>query len=108
MTVPAAPPAAGPDRALDPEPPAPGPPEELLPVTGVVAVPEGDRASATDSPTTAHSSAAATIHPTRLFDRHGVGFRCRRACSSPVTEAVGTGERGGGGGGPSGTPGPSA
>jgi hypothetical protein len=29
-TVPEAPPAAGPDRALDPPPPDPGPPAELL------------------------------------------------------------------------------
>jgi hypothetical protein len=90
-TVPAAPPAAGPDRALDPPPPDPGPPAALLllPGTDCADVAEGDdEAKLTESPITAHISAAqaATIHRLLLFDSnrrtHG-----RRACPGTVTEA---------------------
>jgi len=109
LTVPAAPPGAGPDRALDPslldpeqlpellaealaeglaEPLAEGLAEllaeglaELLAELRSFAAAEGDVARPTESPTTAHVSAAATIHPLLLFDsnRRPLG---RRACSS--------------------------
>jgi hypothetical protein len=46
MTVPDAPPAAGPDRALDPPPPDPRPPAGPLPAAGA----EGDVAVALEAP----------------------------------------------------------
>jgi len=64
LTVPDAPPEAGPDRALDPAPPDPRPPAEPL----AAAVAEGDVAVADDvpqaaaSPITADISTAAMIH----------------------------------------------
>jgi hypothetical protein len=100
LTVPAAPPGAGPDRALDPSPLDPEQLPELLaealaeglaeplaeglaeplPELRSLAVAEEDVASPTESPITAHVSAAATIHPLLLFDsnRRPLG---RRACS---------------------------
>ena len=68
----------------------PGP--ELLDVA------EGDVARPTESPTTAHVSAAATTHPLLLFDsnRRTLG---QRACLAIVTEADESGEDAGGGGG---------
>jgi len=83
-TVPDAPPAAGPDRALDPE--------------GDVAVAEGDVAQPAESPITPHMSAAAAIHPLLLFDsnRRTLG---RRAWLAMVAEADESGEDNGGGGG---------
>jgi hypothetical protein len=42
LTVPDDPPAAGPDRALDPPPPGPGPPAAPLPGAPFAAVAEGD------------------------------------------------------------------
>jgi hypothetical protein len=99
LTVPDAPPSAGPDRALDPAPPPaagapapnPAPPATPLPGTKCLAVDEGDTASAMESAITAHSSAAATIHPLILFDssRPTLG---QRACLAVVTEADGSGE----------------
>jgi hypothetical protein len=67
LTVPDDPPAAGPDRALDP-PPAAGPPVALLPavVEGAVAVVEEAVVQPAASPITAHVTAA-TVHPRRLF-----------------------------------------
>ena len=62
-TVPDAPPAAVPDRALDP-PPDPVLPATPPPGTGRSAV--GDVATATESPTTAAISAAAHLLVTRL------------------------------------------
>jgi hypothetical protein len=95
LTVPDAPPAAGPDRALDP-PPDPKPPAEPLPA----AVAEGDVAFAEDvpqaeSPIAAHISAAAMIHRLLLFDsnRRTLG---RRSCLAMVTEADESGEDAGG------------
>jgi hypothetical protein len=93
LTVPAAPPGAGPDRALDPSPLDPEQLPELLlglplglvlgllPELRGLAVAEGDVARPTESPITAHVSAAATIHPLLLFDtsRRALG---RRACLS--------------------------
>jgi hypothetical protein len=89
LTVPAAPPGAGPDRALDP---APLDPEQLpglllglllglVPELRGLAAAGGDVARPTESPITAHVSAAATIHPLLLLDtnRRALG---RRACSS--------------------------
>jgi hypothetical protein len=88
-TVPAAPPAAGPDRALDPPPPAVAEEEG----DGVVA--EGDGAQPAESPITAHISTAATIHPFRLFDS-SCRTRGRRACLAMITEADKSGEDTGG------------
>src|ERR1700730_13906354 len=73
LTVPNAPPAAGPDRALDP------PPRAMVEEDAVVAD-EGaadteDEARPTESPVAAHISAAATIRPRRVFDRD-----CRTSC----------------------------
>lgn len=85
-TVPADPPAAGPDRALDPPPPGPGRPDVA---EGDVAVPDGDVAHPAESPITAGT--AATIHPLLLFDsgRRALG---RRACLATVAEADRSGE----------------
>ena len=93
LTVPDAPPAAGPDRALDPPPPDPRPAEPLP-----AAVAEGDVAVPEDVPQpaiTAHISAPATIHRLRLFDsnRRTLG---RRRCLAVVTEADESGEDTGG------------
>jgi hypothetical protein len=99
LTLPDDPPAAGPDRALDP-PPDPGPPATPLPgapcpavaeedvavVEGDVAVVEGCVAEQPESPITADISAAATIHPLFLFDSNRRTLD-RRACSAMVTEA---------------------
>jgi hypothetical protein len=68
LTVPVAPPAAGPERALDPAPPDRGPPSALLSKDGCAAVAKGEAATVMDSPITAHSSTAATIQPLILFD----------------------------------------
>src|SRR5689334_9106118 len=48
VTVPVAPPAAGPERALDPAPPDRGPPPALLPKDGCAAVAEGEAATVMD------------------------------------------------------------
>jgi hypothetical protein len=92
-TVPDAPPAAGPDRALDP--PAPAVAEGGVAVAeGDAAVAEGDVAQP-ETPITAEISAPATIQPFFLFgsSRRTPG-RC--PCSATVTES---GEDAGGGGG---------
>jgi hypothetical protein len=98
-TVPDAPPAAGPDRALDP------PVGDVAVAVGDVAVAEGDVAVAVgdvaqpaESPITAHISAAAAIRPLLLFDsnRRTLG---RHAWLAMVTEADESGEEAGGGGG---------
>jgi hypothetical protein len=85
-TVPDDPPAAGPDRALDPPPPERGPPAELAPEASCPADAEGDDARPTESPTTGTITAAATIRPLFLFHSnrrtHG-----RRACLAIVSEA---------------------
>jgi hypothetical protein len=73
LTVPAAPPAAGPDRALDAPPPELRPPAEPLAAAPFPAVAEGERVRPTESPITAHTSAATvpnTIHRLRLFASH--------------------------------------
>jgi hypothetical protein len=73
LTVPAAPPAAGPDRALDAPPPDSRPLAEPLPGATFPAVAEGDVFRPTESPITAHivaPAAPATIHRLRLFDSH--------------------------------------
>jgi hypothetical protein len=96
-TVPDAPPAAGPDRALDPAPPDPGPPATpLLAVAeGDVAVAEGDVVQPAESPITALVSAAATTHPLLLFDSDRRTLD-GRACFTGVTQS---GEEAGGRGG---------
>jgi hypothetical protein len=72
-TVPDAPPAAGPDRALDPPPPA-----ALSPEAGDEAVAEVDVPQPAASPITAHVSAAAAILPILLR----VGGICWRLVGS--------------------------
>jgi hypothetical protein len=70
LTVPTDPPAAGPDRALDP-PAAPRPGPGCPGVAeGDVAVACGDVAQPAESPITAHIGAAATINPLLLSDGH--------------------------------------
>jgi hypothetical protein len=61
-TVPDAPPAAGPDRALDPPPPA-AVEEGVAVVEGDVAFAEGDVPQPANSAITAHVDAAAMIQP---------------------------------------------
>jgi hypothetical protein len=77
LTVPTVPPAAGPDRALDPPPPAPPPGpgcpdavDEDVAVDGVV-VAEDDAPQPAESPITAHITAAATTRPLLLLDGAG-------------------------------------
>lgn len=116
-TVPAAPPAAGPDRALDPVAPDRGPLTGLLPAVGwpaddagCAADTEGDAVRPTESPTTRQTTTAATIHTRFLFasTRRSVG---RRACLVVVVcaDKCGSDPGGGGGGGrrPSGVTGTS-
>jgi hypothetical protein len=97
LTAPAAPPGAGPDRALDPSPPDPEQLPELLlglllalllglapglaPELRGLADAEEDVARLTESPITAPASAAATIQPPLRFDtsRRVLG---RRGCLS--------------------------
>jgi hypothetical protein len=88
--VPADPPAAGPDRALDPPAaPRPGPGRpgvaegDVAVADGDVAVADGDVAHPAESPITAHIGATATIHPLLLFDGDRRPFG-RRACSAKV------------------------
>src|SRR3982074_2007292 len=91
-TVPDAPPAAGPDRALDP---AEG---DVAVAEGDVAVAEGDVAQPAETPITAHISAAAAIRPLLLFGSNRRTL-CRRAWLAMVTEPEESGEDAGGGGG---------
>jgi hypothetical protein len=101
-TVPDAPPAAGPDRALDPPLPGMSCPAvaegDVAVAEGDVAVAEGDMAQPAESPITAHISAAAPIRPLPPFDsnRRTLG---RRAWLAMVTEADQSGEDPGEGGG---------
>jgi hypothetical protein len=100
LTVPDAPPEAGPDRALDPPPPDPRPTAEPLPA----AVVEGDAAvvedvpQAAESPITAHISAAVMIRRLLLFDSNRRCFG-RRSCLAMVAEADESCEDAGRGGG---------
>jgi hypothetical protein len=74
-TVPDAPPVAGPDRALD-APPEPIAPTTLPAAAGVAVVVERDATRPTESPITAHTSAAATAIRRRLLfasNRRNVG-----------------------------------
>jgi hypothetical protein len=82
LTVPDAPPAAGPDRALDPPPPAVVE-EDVVVVEVAVAFVEGDVAQPANSATTAHIDAAA-IHPRLGFDssRCGLVWRLPRGSLS--------------------------
>jgi hypothetical protein len=73
VTVPEAPPAAGPDRALDPLPPAVVE-EDAAAVEGDVAFAEGDVAQPAKSAITAHIDAAATIHLLLGFDSNRRAF----------------------------------
>jgi hypothetical protein len=105
LTVPDDPPAAGPDRALDPPPPDAGPPAAPLPGALFPAVAEGDvevvdedAAAQPDTAITAAATAATAIRPLLLF---GSNRRTPdlRACVSAVTEADSSGDDAGGGGG---------
>jgi hypothetical protein len=90
LIVPAAPPGAGPDRALDPSPLDPEQLPELLLGLAPGLAPElrgladagEDVARPAESPITAHANAAATIHPLLRLDtsRRALG---RRDCLSP-------------------------
>jgi len=94
-TVPDAPPAAGPDRALDPEGDVTVAEADVTVAEGDVTVAEGEVAQPSESPITAHISAAAAIRPLLLFDsnRRTLG---RRAWLAMVTEADESGEDAGG------------
>lgn len=100
-TVPDDPPAAGPDRALDAPPPDPVPPATPLAVVGTAgaAVVEWDAARPTESPSTAHISAAATAIHRRLLLASNRRILGLRACSAVGEEADQSGEEAGGGGG---------
>jgi hypothetical protein len=69
LTAPDAPPAAGPDRALDPPPPAVVE-EDVVVVEGAAAFDEGDVAQPANSATTAHVDTAAI--------NARLGFDCSR------------------------------
>jgi hypothetical protein len=75
-TVPDAPPAAGPDRALEPPPPDPRPPAEPLLATGCAAEAEADVAKPTGSATTAHISAAPTSRRRGFESDRRIPRRC--------------------------------
>jgi hypothetical protein len=96
-TVPDAPPEAGPDRALDPDPRPPAEPLPAAVAEGDVAVAE-DVPQAEESPITADISTAGMIHRLLLFDsnRRTPG----RSCLAMVTEADESGQDAGAGGGP--------
>lgn len=83
-TLPDAPPAAGPDRALEPPPADPCPPGVALPETGCAADAEEDVARPTESPITGAKTAAATIRPIFLFGSN------RRTLGQPVCRAIAT------------------
>jgi hypothetical protein len=99
-TVPDDPPAAGPDRALEPPPPDAAPAPAELPAAALgAAVAEGDEEAGerpTEAPiTAAHVTPAATTHTLFFFDsrRRTPG---RRPRSSAVVEAGSSGEDAGG------------
>jgi hypothetical protein len=97
VTVPADPPWAGPDRALDPlDLGPPGKPlgSAVCPavVCGDVGVVEEDVVEQPESPITAHISAAATLHPVFLLDSSRRATLGRRARLAMVTEADQSGE----------------
>src|SRR4051794_34296213 len=80
-TVPDAPPAAGPDRALNALAPEPPVPAEALGAAGGPVVDEPDVGRPMEIPATAHTrAAAATIHRPRLVASH-----CRPAGNLGVT-----------------------
>jgi hypothetical protein len=114
LTVPTAPPAAGPDRALDPPPPDPSgprgpPPEAAAPLAAAEvlvdatcpAVAEEEVVRLTVSPITTPMMARAEIHPIRWLRRVENHRRTpeRGAGSAEVTRAGPSGEEAGGGGG---------
>jgi hypothetical protein len=83
LTVPEAPPAAGPERAFDPPPAAPGRPVVPPPDEGCAAVLEEEVARTAESAITAHASAAATIQVI-FFDSNRRIAR-KRACLTTPT-----------------------
>lgn len=98
LTVPAAPPEAGPDRALDAPPPNPCPPAALVLGGSLAAVADGDVARPKESPIAALTRAAAVIHRALLFASNRQ--TCRRpSCLAMGAEADQSGEEPGGGGG---------
>ena len=105
-TVPDDPPAAGPDRALEPPPPAtplpdpkrPDGAEEEVAVVEEEVVAEEDAAQAAQRPNTAHISPAAAIRLLALLESNRPTVS-RRACLAVVTEADESGQDACGGGG---------
>jgi len=90
-TVPDDPPAAGPDRALDPPPALPVAPAEWLLDAGCVADAEGDEARPTESPITGLITAAAKSNRPFRFDSNR-RTRRSRACLATVTADDQSGE----------------
>ncbi|MGX7678610.1 hypothetical protein ACSMXN_06905 [Jatrophihabitans sp. DSM 45814] len=108
LTVPDAPPEAGPERALEPAPrrpgapaaPADGPLATLLPDAGCADVVEFDVAAATESPIAAQATAAAVIH-VALLDSNRRTPRWRGCLTLPdVSAASGQNVAGAGQAGP--------
>ena len=91
LTVPDAPPAAGPDRALDP-PPAAVVEDDVAVVEGDVAVAEGDEEQAARNTIAAHAAVAAKLHRGRdrvvLVSGELVGFESFMIAFLSAQEAV--------------------
>jgi hypothetical protein len=96
-TVPDAPPAAGPDRAVGALPLDPPLLLEAMAAAGGVAVDEPDLAIPTESPITAHVSAAAAAIHRRLLFAHNRSIPDRRAVWAVGAETVPSGGEDGGG-----------
>jgi len=96
--LPDAPPAAGPDRALDPLPADPVPLAAVLPDASCPADAEGEVARPTGNPISGNISAVTAIHLPPLFDsnRRTPGGR---ACLAAVSEVDRSGEEADEGGG---------
>jgi hypothetical protein len=112
LTVPTAPPAAGPDRALDPPPPDPngprGPPDapaalaaaEVLVDATLPTVAEEEVVRLTVSPITTPIMARAEIHPIllfRLIENHRRTFERGGGSAAAIGAGPSGGETGGGG-----------
>jgi hypothetical protein len=97
LTVPTAPPEAGPDRALDPPPAAPPKPPPAAPAAGATCAGVAeDEASPTEAPTTENVNAAtaAAIHRRLLFDssrRTPDWLACPAIASGAALEVAGAG-----------------
>src|SRR5271154_772636 len=91
VTVPEDPPAAGPDRALDPPPADPGGSAAWTPEVGCAADADGDVGRPTESPIMGAEKAAATMLRIFFFvsTRRAFGVR---SCLGEVTEVDQSGE----------------